>query len=234
MIEKNRAVQRDRRLARLQQFDVRSKKYPVRKLVASEKPRSYTWPCDAVLDQGPDGACVGFAVTHELIAIPVAVESLNAQFAKEEIYWEAQKIDPWEGGSYPGASTFYEGTSVLAGIKAAQKRGFINEYRWAFGLEDLILAVGHCGPAIVGINWYESMFDPFPCGYLHPFGQIAGGHAILVRGVNVTHQYFTLHNSWGPGWGDNGTAKITWDEMDRLLHEGGEAVIPTRRADPTK
>lgn len=219
----------DGRLARLQQFDERSRKFPVRKAVGAKPLRSYTWSCDKWLDQGPDGACVGFSWTHELIARPAVVVGVAAAFAKEKVYWEAQKIDPWPGGSYPGASPVYEGTSVLAGAKVLQKLGFITEYRWAFSVQELALAVGYCGPVVLGIPWYEGMFNLYGCGHLHIGGSMAGGHAILCNGVNVKDKTFRLHNSWGKGWGNSGEALVSWDEMDRLLHEGGEACVPMGR-----
>jgi len=220
----------DKRLTRLINFDERSKNYPIMELISKEKlPRSYTWKCDQHLDQGSDGACVGFSMVHELIARPSEIKNLNEKFAKENVYWEAQKIDPWSGGSYPSASPFYEGTSVLAGIKIIQKLGYIDSYRWAFSLDDLIMAVGYSGPAVIGIPWYFGMFDVHPCGHLHVSGNNVGGHAILVKGVNVKNKTFTLHNSWGSSWGNNGDALISWDEMERLLKENGEAVIPIGR-----
>lgn len=217
------------RLARIRQFDENSRNYPIRAIVKKKDQRSYTWPCLQHLDQGEEGACVGFSIAHELIAKPACIKGVTAQFATEKIYWEAQRNDPWEGGSYPGAKPVYEGTSILEGIKVVHKLGYIKEYRWGFSLDDLIMAVGHCGPAVVGINWYEGMFNPYACGHLHVTGELAGGHAILCKGVNVKTRHFILHNSWGPKWGHRGDAKITWDEMDRLLHEGGEAVIPIQR-----
>lgn len=219
----------DARLARLVQFDERSRQFPIRATVGTKKPRSYTWRCHQYLDQGQEGACVGFSMTHELVARPAEVSGLDAKFAREKVYWEAQKIDEWAGGAYPGASPFYEGTSVLAGVKVLKKLGYIDEYRWAFGLDDLVMAVGYAGPAVLGIPWYEGMFDMWSCGNVHVHGQVAGGHAILCKGVDVKEQTFTLHNSWGPVWGRGGDAKIAWSDMDRLLHEQGEAVIPMGR-----
>jgi hypothetical protein len=222
----------DQRLARIVQFDEKSRDYPIRStFTLGTKPRSYTWRCSEVLDQGREGACVGFSMTHELIARPVAVKTVGAADARE-IYHEAQKIDPWDGGAYPGASPFYEGTSVLAGVKILKKRGYIGGYRWCFGLDDLVKAVGYKGPAVLGIAWYEGMFQPWSCGHIHVTGEKVGGHAILCVGVNVKRRTFTLHNSWGPGWGDGGRCLITWDDMDRLLHEQGEAVIPQARIRP--
>jgi len=220
----------DGRLARLIQFDERSRKFPVMATVGTKKkPRSYTWRNDQYFDQGSEGACVGFALTHELTARPAEVQHLSAAFAREEVYWEAQKIDPWEGGSYPGATPQYEGTSVLAGVKMLKTLGYIDGYKWAFGLNDLVMAVGYAGPAVLGLAWYEGMFDTASCGHLHVTGEMAGGHAILCKGVDVKNKTFTLHNSWGADWGTGGDALIHWDEMGRLLDEQGEAVIPTGR-----
>jgi len=173
---------------------------------------------------------VGASCAHELIAKPKPVRGITMKFAREQVYWEAQKIDPWPGGSYPGASPVYGGTSVLCGVKVLQKLGYIKEYRWSFSLSDLILAVGHIGPAILGLVWYEGMFEPHSCGYLHIGGKVSGGHAILCRGVNVKEGYFLLHNSWGAKWGKEGTAKVSFEEMQRLLKEEGEAVVPLVRA----
>jgi len=266
----------DPRLARLKEFDERSREFPIMASVSAKKPRSFTWRNDQYFDQGSEGACVGFSMTHELTARPAEVQHLSASFAREKIYWEAQKIDPWEGGAYPGATPqyegtsvlagvkmlktlgyidgykwafglndlvmavgyagpavlgvpWYEGTSVLAGVKMLKTLGYIDGYKWAFGLNDLVMAVGYAGPAVLGVPWYEGMFNTSSCGHLHVTGQKAGGHAILCKGVNVKNKTFTLHNSWGSNWGDGGDALIHWDEMDRLLHEGGEAVIPTGR-----
>lgn len=168
-------------------------------------------------------------MTHELAARPSEIKHLSAKFAREKIYWEAQKNDPWEGGSYPGASPVYEGTSVLAGVKILKELGYIESYKWAFGLDDLVMAVGYCGPAVLGVAWYEGMFSPHTCGYLHTDGEMAGGHAILCKGVDVKERTFTLHNSWGSSWGTGGDALISWAEMEKLLHEDGEAVIPMGR-----
>lgn len=220
----------DMRLARLKQFDERSRNFPVRTATPrGKKPRSYTWRCDEHFDQGSEGACVGFSCTHELVARPKVIRHLSPAFARERIYWEAQKIDPWEGGSYPGASPVYEGTSVLCGIKMLKKLGYIESYRWAFSLDDVVMAVGYCGPVVLGVAWYDGMFEPHSCGYLHVEGDVAGGHAILCKGVDVKARTFTLHNSWGSAWGNGGDALIHWDEMDRLLHEEGEAVVPMGR-----
>jgi hypothetical protein len=214
----------DPRLDRCVQFDERSRGFPIRAALAGRVRRSYTWRCTTWLDQGREGACVGAALTHELAARPSEVRGLTMRHAVET-YHEAQRLDPWIGGSYPGAVPFYEGTSVLAGVQALHARGWFETYRWAFGLEDVLLGLGHNGPAVLGLNWYEGMMATDPAGFIAPTGRLLGGHAILARGTNVPGDFTTLRNSWGPDWGIDGDCRIRNSDLARLLHEQGEAVF---------
>jgi hypothetical protein len=88
------------------------------------------------------------------------VPGIDNRFAREEIYWRAQREDQWDGGSYPGAKPFYEGTSVVAGGEVCRELDLITEYRWANTIDDLVLAVGCHGPAVIGIEWRDSMYEP--------------------------------------------------------------------------
>lgn len=221
----------DSRLGRLPQYDERSRAYPIMAALAAvpAQPRGYTWRCTPVLDQGSEGSCVGHAWAHELAARPAEVTGVDHPYARERIYWPAQQLDEWAGGAYPGAAPQYEGTSVLAGAKVVAGLGAMAEYRWAFSLHELAMGVGYRGPAVLGVNWYEGMFRPDSAGHVWPSGAVAGGHAILCRAVSVRHRTFTLRNSWGPGWGQGGDCLVTWDVMERLLGEQGEACIPVGR-----
>jgi len=222
----------DPRLDRIPQFDDRSRMYGVRELVPSKKkPRSKFWRCRLHFDQGTEGACVGFANGHELAAKPAEVPSppLSDRFCRESIYWEAQRIDDYEGGAYPGATPQYEGTSVLAGAKVLKALGAIKEYRFSFGLDDLILGVGYFGPAVMGTLWYSGMYRPDRNGHIHVSGDIRGGHSYLVVGVDVRRHRFRIRNSWGRTWGDDGEAWISFKDMLRLLQEDGEAVFYSGR-----
>lgn len=221
---KHRNYTTDPRLGRIPQFDKRSKDFNIMSVMDAEqvsKPRSYTWSVSKWLDQGNEGSCVGFSWAHELIARPVKFLSADYKYARK-IYKSAQEVDEWPGNSY-------DGTSVLAGAKVVQSLGHIQEYRWAFGIDDLALAVGYKGPAVLGINWYDDMLDTDENGFVHVGGSIAGGHAILCYRVNIKLAEFSLWNSWGESWGKNGTCKVSFRDMERLLSEEGEACIPVKR-----
>lgn len=219
---------KDPRLDRKVFYDERSKQYPIRTVVAALKPRSYTWSLKTRLDQGQQGACVGFSWSHELAARPVVVPNITNDTAKQ-LYYSAQQLDSDPGGEYPGATPHYEGTEVIAGAKAVQALGKMTEYRWAFNLNDVILAVGTQGPGILGTDWFDDMFNPDSKGFIKPTGALAGGHAICVRGVNVTKKYFTLANSWGTSWGKGGDCYISFADFEKLLLNNGEFCVPVGR-----
>lgn len=212
-----------RKFDRLPSFDERSKAYPITFLLPRQatSPRSYTWACQPHLDQGPDGACVGFGWAHELAARPVEVAAVTYQIAMD-VYHEAQKVDEWPGEDY-------EGSSVLAGAKVVQKAGFMDEYRWAFGLQDVLLTLSYHGPVVLGVNWRDSMMQPPDSGIVEVGDSVAGGHCILANGISVKRKLVRLHQSWGLEWGVFGDCFVTWDGLAKLLDEEGEACVPVRR-----
>lgn len=233
---------RERVLDRVPQFDDRSRQFAAVSPSDTRPFRSYTWSCDVYNDQGREGACVGFAWTHELAARPHIIRR-DAKFA-QGIYHRARVLDPWPGEDY-------EGTSVLAGAKAVQElrnsddRPYFDQYRWAFGVKDALRVIGYAGPVVLGIDWHDSMYDPDVKGFVHPDGNVVGGHAILANGVKIVKlnkdltatwdnldkdkSFVRLHNSWGTGYGINGDAFITVRDFDALLRDGGEACVPFYR-----
>jgi hypothetical protein len=217
----------DPRLDWLPYKDARSRNYPIRELLGATGPRSYTWGVPGgrgqVLDQGREGACVGFAWAAERAARPIPRPTTNADALA--IYRAAQVIDEWPGEAYSG-------TSVLAGAKVARERGWLREYRWAFGLDDALAAISRHGPAVLGIPWYDSMYRPTVNNgraTITVSGSVVGGHAILARGVSVRRRQVMLRNSWSASWGLGGDAWISWDDLGRLLADGGEACVPVLR-----
>lgn len=229
-------------LDRIRHVDLRSLNYLARDLLTGEQqrePRSYTWSVDVWLDQGVEGACVGAGWAHELAARPGLVTGITMAWARERVYWEAQRIDEWPGGSYEGARPYYDGTSVLAGAKVVHAMGLIAEYRWALDVIELANAVSYTGPAVIGVDWYEGMLDTDQDGFIHPAGRWMGGHCLVALGVRVVRDAaggvdwlasnFVLHNSWGRSWGANGRARISFVEM-ALLVPGGDFCVPIGRA----
>lgn len=228
----------DPRLDWIGQYDDRSRDYPVRAVLREtvpEKPRS--WGLGPVLDQGREGACVGFGWTAETIASPRPDPEVTAEIANQFariVYRRAQAIDEWEGEDY-------EGTSVLAGAKVMQEHGYIGSYRWAFDIEDIRGAVTELGPVVIGIPWYSGMYQTRPSGLVEVDGQIVGGHCILLTGYHpgmrirgedwdARFRVFRWRNSWGENYGVGGSGFIRYEDLRDLLADFGEACVPLERS----
>ncbi len=231
----------NRTLDRIVEFDERSRNYPIRAVIETSVFRDRLWACNTWNDQGQEGACVGFGWSHELSSEPAVVPTTYT--IAYNLYKRAQQLDQWAGENY-------EGTSVLAGAKAvselvnASGQKYISEYRWAFGLADVLLALAHQGPVVLGLNWYRDMFNVDVNGFIRATGTLMGGHCLLAVGVEIISNvadpttlaeidldasYVTLHNSWGRDWGNDGKCKITVRDLQKLLNESGDACVPMVR-----
>lgn len=204
-------------------------KYPIEGVLDDDQQKvvSRTRSIGPTLDQGRQGACVGFGWTDELAAKPVAVRGAG-QATAVPLYYACQRGDQFAGGEYPGASPVSSGTTVEAGAQVLTAAGHYLEYRWARTEREVALAVGHKGPVVIGVNWYEGMEDPDSDGFIRKTGDVLGGHCVLVFGINARGGYYKIQNSWGPGWGQDGTCRISRDDLGALLDEQGDACLPVR------
>lgn len=226
----------DPRLDRLVQFDERSRDYPIRAAAGfSTTPRNRTWALPLRLDQGREGACTGFARSHDLASVPKPAKGITDATA-QDLYVRARRLDEWPGEDY-------DGSSVLGAVKAAAELGYVGEYRWAFGIDDVLGALSSLGPVVFGTPWLDSMFDPRPDGTMDCTGKTAGGHSFIGRGVGYPLggkvrrtgakdvksdvPLVRITNSWGAGWGIGGDCFIRADDLSALLKDDGEAAVTT-------
>lgn len=231
-IETKKLPREDVRLGRLVEHDPRSRAYRVSRRVHPTKDVMHVTE-GAVLNQGQLGACVGFSTAHLLNTDPFRSgisQKHPALFLKADalkFYSMATVLDQWPG-VYPPNDT---GTSGLAAMKALKKLGLIKSYNWAFGIEGLLGAIT-ASPVLVGIPWYSGMFDPDASGRVKLSGKVVGGHEVCVKGfeivdkANMSNNLFWVRNSWGGSWGKKGDFSITVADMDRLLSNFGDCVIP--------
>lgn len=145
-------------------------------------------------NQGEEGACVAHACCRAKTLLE------RARFLPRPLYFEAQLIDPWPGGAYPGAAPFYEGTAVRSGLDVMRAKGLKTAKK------DWTLAFG-----IAAYRWTQSVQD------------IA---AVLGLPAGATHAQ--LLNSWGKG-GYPHVTQLPLSTLGFLLTSGGEAAVITDR-----
>lgn len=227
--------------------DPRSRAYGIRMLVPEqpehENARFWYKPPILPLDQLAEGACVGFGWAGELSVHPIEIPVWDG-FARG-LYNGARDIDIAEG------RFFDEGATVIAGAKAAKKAGHITGYHACFGMKEFTDALVMKGPVVVGIPWYDGMYQTEPSGLIRVNGSLAGGHCLLATGyipyailkkrarTRTDHDaqemvrafgssVYQLLNSWGPTYGLRGVGYMREAEMKRLLiDEEGETYIAT-------
>lgn len=195
---------------------------PHRVGVAGDLGRSRFWvPGRRVLDQGQEGACVGFGTSGEAAASPVRVGGITNNTALA-VYKRAKEIDEWEGVDY-------DGTSVRAGMLVGRERGWWSGFRWALNMAELRAALD-VGPVVVGVEWREAMYDA-PDGLVRVAGPVVGGHCLLLTGYSAPRRAWRWRNSWGRTYGINGSAYIAHDDLAGLVFgSGGEAAVTVGRS----
>lgn len=219
--------------------------YPIRALLPEPDtflPFAKYWTEGYLLDQGNEGACVGHGWTAELMASPArthigpdwdkAYSRLHPNDFAYKYYERARQLDPWPGEDY-------EGTSVEAGAQVARERGLVTEFRWGESILDVRDTLMFHGPVVIGINWYDLMYDTDTSGLVTVGGEIVGGHCILLtgysparyfRGTSGPLEVVRWRNSWGSSYGLNGHGFIRLTDLTRLLfEENGEVCVPVRR-----
>lgn len=182
-----------------------------------------------VLDQGDVGSCTGNAAAGWLgtdDATRQGVSMLGGKPVDEAMavafYSAATELDS-AAGAYPPDDTGSDGLSVA---KALQNAGACTGYQHAFSLSAALTAL-QSGPVMFGVDWYEAMFDPAADGRLSITGQLAGGHEFVVDEIDVPGQRVWLTNSWGPSWGMQGRAYLTYADAVTLLRRDGDVTVPT-------
>jgi len=164
-------------------------------------------------NQGSDSSCVGYGWSHWLHTSPFR-QFLNPT----GIYKLAQYLDNWEGENYFG-------TSVRAGAKVLSWLGAIGEYKWTLDANVITYHILTTGPVVIGVQWYEGMSYPNKDGVMSISGKLLGGHCVCVVGYNSKTELFTIKNSYGEEWGNNGYGYLLLEDLQTLLSRDGEACV---------
>ncbi|HJV48067.1 MAG TPA: hypothetical protein VJ549_02210 [Geothrix sp.] len=208
------------RLGRHIHFDDRSWDYRV-PLRAGAGIQTRTWPrALKAFNQGELGSCTGNGAVGVVCTEPYRKSGVRYSEALARKVYSQASHDDTIVGAWPPKDT---GSTVLGAMKALKDLGFTTGYHWCFGLEDVLKTLSTLGPVEVGLNWYEGFDKPDAKGLAKIGGAIRGGHAFELLGVDAETKLVWAINSWGPDWGLGGRFAFSWKDLERLLHEDGEA-----------
>ena len=199
-----------------------------------------------ILDQGQLGSCTGNAGTGLLgtdsadrtasttvtISAAGAAASRGLFTAGEHQLDEAFAVKLYSlatildgiSGTYPPTDT---GSSGLGVAKALRALGLAGSYTHAFSIAALNSAL-QTGPVMIGITWYQSMFDPKNDGQIvvNPSSGVAGGHELELNAFDATTGEYQVPNSWNTTWGKSGYGYFTATALTSLLSAQGDVTVP--------
>jgi len=186
-----------------------------------------------IRDQGPDGACTGFATVAAIEALMYHNRGIVVDLSEEMAYNYAKEYDEWPGNSY-------EGSSLRGCLKGVYKHGVCGESMWpynpmkiskpninfmkdAFRYRIKAYKSLSFGPLGNKIDPYEiaralkrspviiAMLLPSTFNTVDKTGIVAAsapqgemGHAMCITGYNPETELFQIRNSWGESWGSKG------------------------------
>ena len=200
-----------------------------------------------ILDQGDSGSCTGQAGTGVLgtdsagrtasTTVTISAEgeanshaiftrginTLDEDFAVK-LYELATRLDG-VSGQYPPTDTGSTGIGVAKALKAL---GLANGYTHAFSLAALNSAL-QSGPVMIGITWFNSMFDPKNDGQIivDPSSGVAGGHELELNAFDAMTGEYQVPNSWNTTWGKGGYGYFTTAALTALLRDQGDVTVPS-------
>lgn len=190
-------------------IDPRNADYPAAAIVTPGNRRKVMWELP-VLNQGANGACVGYAIAS----------AAGDPAAAERIYAIARSLDRWAGDDYTG-------TSVTAGARAAKALGVIASYRWAFTAGEVLDALCNVGPVVLGLYWTPGMLRPAAGMSMSvdapKYRSI--GHCAVAVGYDPLDNEICIQSSWGTAWGTNGRAWLPVADLEALMGRTGEACV---------
>jgi hypothetical protein len=205
-----------------------------------------------ILDQGQEGACTGFGlaavINYLLWRRSLTSQAPVAPVSPRMLYHMARIYDEWPGEDYEGSSCrgamkgwHRHGVCTTAlwpyrtrgrGQFVSPKRGWQQDaatrplgayYRVnKDAISDLQAAIHEVGAiyasAVVHAGWFLNPAQTLP-GIEMQDGE-TGGHAFAL--VGYTPEGFIVQNSWGPDWGYQGFAVLTYEDW---IQHGTDAWV---------
>lgn len=169
-----------------------------------------------VLDQGKEGACVGFSGAAFLNGGPIrSFRDRPVAWLEDfamDLYHECQRNDPWPGENYSG-------TSVAACVKILVQRGLIEGGAETRSLETMDKFVLNVSSMMLASDWFEGMYRTDANGFIRPTGRKVGGHAYRKYGLSRWRTAY-IRNSWGGAFGDGGNGYMSLSDRQWMAKYG--------------
>jgi C1A family cysteine protease len=222
----------------------------VMKAVQQVVPTAFDWRdqgfVSTVKDQGNCGSCWAFSSVGALeAATMIADKTPNTNLdLSEQIVISCDSGDYGCDGGYmdvvsdflkdsgTGAELCYPYTATNGRCSTAcPDKGAFKVDSWAWvnaDVDSIKAALLTYGPLVVTMNVYSD-FMYYASGIYKSqrWTWFEGGHAVLLVGYDDATQAFTVKNSWGTNWGENGYFRIAYSEIGTKVAFAEETIYYT-------
>jgi len=85
--------------------------------------------------------------------------------------------------------------------------------------DDILKCLKSCHPVVFGMDVYESFRETKNIINIPQSNEkLLGGHAMLIVGVDLNLKLYTIRNSWGADFGENGYCYASFDMIDKYAN----------------
>lgn len=195
-------------------------------------------------DQGPQGSCVGWAVTYlkgyqERVERKWTAWSPDRLFSPAYIYNQLNRTPDCSGGTFIAEALNLvrrEGSATQAsfpyrpGSCAAQPDATVRQLARPYAIADwrrvnvqddteIKSHIASGFPVLIGAMVDDAFMRLGPQTYQARGGPVRGGHAMVAIGYDDTRSAIKLLNSWGTGWGHSGYGWISYTMFKAVVRE---------------
>lgn len=192
-------------------------------------PKEYILPEELIPDvrnQGMVNSCVGFAITNIMQILNQKETGIRERFSAGYVYGKCRDDNALHMGMYVDnalgyliktGSCFEEdfpyNKEVPEIMELARNRPDLDEKAQPYHIRAYeVYAQAYAEKKYEAI---KAALYQFQTPILGDTDFTGGRHAICIIGWNDEKKTFTLLNSWGKGWGDNGIGEISYNKVYR-------------------
>lgn len=203
------------------------------------------------------GAVMERAITNTLQNRMLSIVMPSRRYDPISLWRAAKAIDEWtdtlpeddngtsvravydilrmQGCSRVRGMKLIDGVPTPFGFKPPDVAEGVETNRWATTVDEIRYAISVGIPVTIGVNWYEGFDEPERIRYtssrvddwhISLRGRSRGGHCVTIYGASDARNAFRIKNSWGKQYP---LVWLSYDSMNRLLREYGEACLVTDR-----